>query len=59
MKEFYCADVVPGCGASFRAPTAEELLAHGRLHAAFAHEKTEPDMAAVDRAVSAAIHDTV
>jgi len=57
MKEFDCADVVPGCGASFRAPTAEELLAHGRLHAAFGHGKAEADMPAVDVAVGAAIRD--
>ena len=59
MKEFYCADVVPGCGASFRAPTAEELIAHGRLHAAHGHGKAEHEMPDVDVAVSAAIHDVV
>ena len=59
MKEFDCADVVPGCGASFRAPTHEELLAHGRLHAAHGHGKAEGDMAAVDVAVAAAIRDVV
>ncbi|MGY5885267.1 DUF1059 domain-containing protein [Modestobacter lacusdianchii] len=57
MKEFDCADVVPGCGASFRAPTVAELLAHGRVHAAHAHDKAEPDMPAVDVAVAAAIRD--
>ncbi|MCZ2818481.1 DUF1059 domain-containing protein [Modestobacter sp. VKM Ac-2984] len=55
MKEFDCADVVPGCGASFRAPTSAELIAHGRLHAAHTHGKAEPDMPAVDVAVRAAI----
>ncbi|MCZ2810157.1 DUF1059 domain-containing protein [Modestobacter sp. VKM Ac-2979] len=57
MKEFDCADVVPGCGASFRAPTSDELVAHGRLHAEHAHGKTEPDMPAVDVVVRAAIRD--
>jgi predicted small metal-binding protein len=57
MKEFDCADVVPGCGASFRAPTSEELLAHGRVHAAWAHGKAEADMTGVDQAVAAAIRD--
>ena len=57
MKEFDCADVVPGCGASFRAPSYAELIAHGRLHAAHGHGKTESDMPAVDVAVGAAIRD--
>jgi len=57
VKQFECADVVPGCGAGFRAPTTEELLAHGRLHAAFDHGRTEADMADVDLAVAAAIRD--
>jgi predicted small metal-binding protein len=57
MKEFDCADVVPGCDASFRAPTFEELIAHGRLHAAHGHGKTEDGMAEVDQAVGAAIRD--
>jgi predicted small metal-binding protein len=57
MKQFDCADVVPGCGAGFRAPTTEELLAHGRLHAAFDHGRSEADMADVDVAVTAAIRD--
>jgi predicted small metal-binding protein len=57
MKEFDCADVVPGCDASFRAPTFEELIAHGRLHAAHGHGRTEEQMAEVDVAVGAAIRD--
>jgi len=57
MKQFNCADVVPGCGASFRAPSAEELLAHGRLHAAHGHGKVDADMPGVDVAVRAAICD--
>jgi predicted small metal-binding protein len=57
MKEFDCADVVPGCYASFRAPTFEELIAHGRLHAAHGHGRTAQEMTAVDVAVGAAIRD--
>ena len=57
MKQFDCADVVPGCGARFRAPTTEELLAHGRLHAAYGHGKVDADMAGVDVAVAAAVRD--
>jgi predicted small metal-binding protein len=57
VKEFDCADVVPGCGASFRAPTAEELLAHGRVHAQWSHGKTEADLPDVDVAVGRAIRD--
>ena len=37
MKQFDCADVVPGCGAGFRAATADEIVALGRVHAAFHH----------------------
>ena len=37
MKQFDCADVVPGCGASFRAASADELIAIGRVHAAHHH----------------------
>ncbi|MGY1855435.1 DUF1059 domain-containing protein [Modestobacter sp. SYSU DS0290] len=59
MKEFDCADVVPGCGASFRAPTDEELLAHGRVHAEHGHGKRVADMPEVDVAVRRAIRDVV
>jgi len=37
MKQFDCADVVPGCGASFRAATADEVIVLGRAHAARDH----------------------
>ena len=57
MKEFACADVVPGCGATFRAGSSAELLAHGRLHAEHGHGKKAADMPAVDVAVGAAIRD--
>jgi predicted small metal-binding protein len=57
VKQFDCADVVPGCGATFRAGTTEELIAHGRLHATYAHGGTEEKMSAVDTAVGAAIRD--
>ncbi|MGY1844818.1 MULTISPECIES: DUF1059 domain-containing protein [unclassified Modestobacter] len=57
MKEFDCADVVPGCGASFRAPTAEELLLHGRVHAEHGHGKGAADMPGVDVVVGRAIRD--
>ena len=38
MKEFHCADIVPGCGASFRAASDDELIAIGRVHAAMHHD---------------------
>ena len=44
MKEFHCGDVVPGCGATFRAGTEDELMAHGALHVQFAHGLTEADL---------------
>ena len=59
MKEFDCADVVPGCGARFRAPSHDELIAHGRLHAEHGHGKVAADMPTVDVAVAAAIRDVV
>ena len=37
MKQFDCADVVPGCGGRFRLVTADEVVAHGRVHAAVHH----------------------
>ncbi|MGY2079921.1 DUF1059 domain-containing protein [Modestobacter sp. SYSU DS0657] len=37
MKQFDCSDVVPGCGGSFRAATADEIVALGRVHAAVHH----------------------
>lgn len=37
MKQFDCADIVPGCGAGFRAATADEIIALGRVHAAVHH----------------------
>lgn len=33
MKEFSCGDVVPGCSASFRAESEEELLKQVADHA--------------------------
>ena len=38
MKQFDCADVVPGCGGSFRVATADQVVAHGRVHAAVHHD---------------------
>ena len=57
MKQFDCADVVPGCDAGFRAGSAEELIAHGRLHAVHGHGVAEADLPDVDVAVAAAIRD--
>jgi predicted small metal-binding protein len=44
VKEFDCADVVPGCGARFRADTAEELITLGTVHARWAHGLTDSPM---------------
>jgi predicted small metal-binding protein len=44
VKEFDCADVVPGCDARFRAGSADELIALGTVHATWAHGLTEPQM---------------
>ncbi|MCA0143977.1 DUF1059 domain-containing protein [Blastococcus sp. LR1] len=44
MKEYACGDVVPGCGASFRVSSEEELLAVCTVHAQHDHGLTEPQM---------------
>jgi predicted small metal-binding protein len=41
MKEFSCGDVVPGCTASFRAPTEQTLLEQIARHARDDHGLTE------------------
>lgn len=46
MKEYACGDVVPGCGASFRANDDTEMLALCTVHARHAHGLTEPTMPA-------------
>ena len=43
MKQFACADVVPGCDAVFRARTADEIITAGRAHATAAHGLTEAE----------------
>ncbi|MEU2348380.1 DUF1059 domain-containing protein [Modestobacter sp. NPDC049651] len=54
MEEFHCGDLIPGCGAAFRAGSDDELLAHGTVHVQFAHGMTEadvtPELAAAARA---------
>lgn len=40
MKQFNCADVVPGCGAVFRGRSADEVVAAGRAHAFADHGLT-------------------
>ena len=44
MKEYACGDVVPGCGAQFRAADETEMLALCTVHARHAHGLTEPQM---------------
>jgi predicted small metal-binding protein len=44
MKEYACGDVVPGCGARFRAADEDEMLALCTVHAQHAHGLTEPAM---------------
>lgn len=59
MKEFSCGDVVPGCGARFRAGSEAELQAIATVHAQHAHGLTGPRMPNdVIARVHAAIHDT-
>ncbi|MGY5885266.1 DUF1059 domain-containing protein [Modestobacter lacusdianchii] len=55
MKQFDCADLVPGCGAGFRAATADEIIALGRVHAAVHHgvhgEDYTPEIEAATRSL--------
>lgn len=44
MKEYACGDIVPGCGARFRAADEEELLALCTVHAQHGHGLTEQRM---------------
>ena len=44
VKEYACGDVVPGCGAHFRAADEAEMLALCTVHAQHAHGRTEPAM---------------
>lgn len=44
MKEYACGDVVPGCGATMRADTEDEVLALCTLHARHAHGLVDDDM---------------
>lgn len=58
MKEFSCSDVVPGCGARFRAGSEPELEAIATLHAQHAHHLNGPRMPDdITARVRAAIHD--
>jgi predicted small metal-binding protein len=44
MKTFSCGAVVPGCSASFEAPSDEEILAQVAEHARADHGLTQiPD----------------
>jgi predicted small metal-binding protein len=43
VKQFDCADVVPGCGATFRAGSVAEVLEHGKMHSIWAHGMSEAD----------------
>jgi predicted small metal-binding protein len=59
MKEFSCGDVVPGCTASFRAPTLEALLEQIARHAREAHDLIDlsPELiAAVKKHIRTAGH---
>lgn len=46
MKEFSCDDVLPGCGARFRAASTAEVEALVHLHARIGHGIAAADMPA-------------
>ncbi len=46
MKEFSCDDVLPGCGARFRAASTAEIEALVGLHARIGHGIAAADMPA-------------
>jgi predicted small metal-binding protein len=51
MKEFCCGDVVPGCGARFKATSNEEILAQVAAHARADHGMTDIPQSLVDMVV--------
>lgn len=53
MKQFACGDVVPGCGATFRAPTVEGILEQVSAHARHVHGLTEVSDQLVEEVVAA------
>lgn len=57
MKRFACGDVVPGCDASFVAPTEQRVLEQVAVHAQRDHgiDEVSPELAdAVTAAIRAA-----
>ena len=48
MKEFSCGDVVPGCSASFKAGSDEEIFAQVASHAHHDHDIREITAELVD-----------
>jgi predicted small metal-binding protein len=49
MKEFACADVVPGCSATFQGQTDEDILGQIGPHAADAHGMSDIPDSLVDQ----------
>ncbi|HEX4339975.1 MAG TPA: DUF1059 domain-containing protein [Polyangiaceae bacterium] len=51
MKEFACGDVVPGCGAKFRAHDDDELLTMVAQHARDHHgiDNVSPELVSAVR----------
>lgn len=56
MKQFCCGDVVPGCRATFRAESVDELLPQVAAHAEKDHGLRELPAALVEQ-VKAHIQD--
>lgn len=56
MKQFCCGDVVPGCKATFRAETEQELFPQVAEHARTDHGLTELPPALIEQ-VRAAIRE--
>lgn len=55
MKQFACGDVVPGCTASFRGDSVEDILGQVAGHARSAHGMASVSPELVEQ-VTAAIH---
>jgi predicted small metal-binding protein len=49
MKEFSCGDVVPGCQATFKGQTDDEILGQVATHANEAHDMAEVPAEVVDQ----------
>lgn len=49
MKEFSCGDVVPGCQATFKGQTDDDILGQVATHAGEAHAMSDVPTEVIDQ----------